>query len=344
MRIALCSTFVPFVNGGYRNIVEWLEFMLREAGHEVERIYLPENDTPDKLGYQMAAFRWVDLSAADRVICFRPQAHLIRHPYKIVWFIHHIRVFYDLWDTEFRGFSDDAKHRGIRDVIRGCDTAALREAAKVFTNSQVVAERLLRFNGIEGEVLYPPIVSPERFRCESYGDEIVCICRIENHKRQHLLVQAMRYTGTGVRLRLCGASGDPAYVEQLRRYVVEHDLGGRVVIDDRWIAEEEKIEHLSRCLAAAYVAMDEDSYGYPVLEAAHAEKATISVSDAGGVLEFLQSGRQGFVVEPTPEALAASMDALFVDRQMAMSFGRSASLRIQELEISWRRVLERLLA
>ena len=57
MRIALCSSFVPFVNGGYRNIVEWLETMLLEAGHEVERIYLPEVDSPDLLFRQMAATR-----------------------------------------------------------------------------------------------------------------------------------------------------------------------------------------------------------------------------------------------------------------------------------------------
>ena len=75
MKIALCSSFVPFTYGGYRNIVEWLESTLEEAGHHVERIYLPQVDAPDLLFRQMTAYRWVDLSAADRVICFRPPAH-----------------------------------------------------------------------------------------------------------------------------------------------------------------------------------------------------------------------------------------------------------------------------
>jgi hypothetical protein len=47
MKIALCSSFVPFIQGGARNIVEWLEFMLIESGHQVERIYLPHVDVPD---------------------------------------------------------------------------------------------------------------------------------------------------------------------------------------------------------------------------------------------------------------------------------------------------------
>ena len=80
MKIALCSTYVPFLYGGARNIVEWLEASLKEAGHSVERIYLPETDDPEFLFQQMAAFRWIDLSAADRIVCFRPQSLLIPHP------------------------------------------------------------------------------------------------------------------------------------------------------------------------------------------------------------------------------------------------------------------------
>ncbi|MGP1667576.1 MAG: glycosyltransferase family 4 protein, partial [Rhodanobacter sp.] len=204
MRIALCSSFVPFVSGGYRNIVEWLETMLEAEGHQVERVYLPQVDNPDLLFQQMAAYRWVDLSAADRVICFRPQAHFISHPHKILWFIHHVRQFYDLWDTEYRGFPDDAKHQGIRAALVAADSAALGEAKHIFTNSMVVAARLKRYNDVDSEVLYPPVFAPERFQCRQFNDEIVYICRMEHHKRQHLLIQAMQHTCTPVRLRLSG--------------------------------------------------------------------------------------------------------------------------------------------
>ena len=166
MKIALCSSFVPFIYGGARNIVEWLETMLLEAGHQVEHIYFPQIDVPDLLFKQMAAYRWVDLSeSADRIICFRPQAHLIPHPHKILWFIHHIRAYYDLWDSPYRGFPDDIKHQGIRDALHLADTAALKEAKQIFTNSHVVSNRLKQFNKIESEVLYPPVFQSERFYC-----------------------------------------------------------------------------------------------------------------------------------------------------------------------------------
>jgi len=47
MKIALCSTYVPFIKGGLRNIVEWLADELKSRGHTVEIIYIPWVDRPD---------------------------------------------------------------------------------------------------------------------------------------------------------------------------------------------------------------------------------------------------------------------------------------------------------
>jgi glycosyltransferase involved in cell wall biosynthesis len=341
----LCSSFVPFVNGGARNIVEWLESMLQEAGHQVEHIYLPQVDTPDLLFQQMAAYRWVDLAAsADRVICFRPPAHLIPHPHKILWFIHHIRVFYDLWDSPYRGFPDDSKHRGIRDALRAADTAALHEAKAVFTNSKVVSDRLQRYNNVASTVLYPPIFRPERFHCRGFNDEIVYICRIEHHKRQHLLIEAMRYTQSPVKLRLCGSGSGTEYTSELERLIAQAGLQQRVSLENRWISEEEKVECLADCLAAAYLPLDEDSYGYPSLEASHASKPILSTGDAGGVLELVEHGYNGLIAAPVPQALAEAMDQLFVNREATRQMGLNARTRLDDLDISWQHTLERLLA
>ena len=344
MKIALCSSFVPFINGGYRNIIEWLEHALLDAGHQVERIYLPEVDAPDLLFQQMAAYRWVDLSAADRIICFRPQAHLIPHPHKILWFIHHIRIFYDLWESPYGGFPDDAKHRGVRDALHAADTAALHEARHIFTNSQVVSNRLKTFNKVDSEVLYPPVFQSERFHCRDYSDEIVCICRLEHHKRQHLLVEAMQHTRTPVRLRLCGSSARSGYPKELQQLAADARMQERVILDNRWISEEEKVEYLADCLAVAYVPLDEDSYGYPSLEASHASKAILTTSDSGGVLELVQDGINGYVTEPTPDAVAEAMDKLYLDRKKTEAMGKNACARISELNISWPHVIQRLLA
>jgi glycosyltransferase involved in cell wall biosynthesis len=311
----------------------------------VERVYLPEVDVPDLLFQQMMAYRWIDLEAADRIICFRPQAHLIPHPHKIVWFIHHLRAFYDLWDTPYRGFPDDHRHGSIRDALHGVDTAALKEAKTIFTNSQVVSNRLKKFNGIDSEVLYPPVYKAERFHCKGYNDEVVCICRMEHHKRQHLLIEAMQYTQTPVCLRLAGPSAVAEHSSSLNKTVSR--LGNkkkRVTLDNRWISEEEKAELLATCLATAYLPLDEDSYGYPSVEASHSSKAILTTTDSGGVLELVQNGVNGYISEPSPKALAEAMDKLYLDRGKTKKMGENALSRLDELNISWSHVLQRLLA
>lgn len=344
MKIALCSSFVPFIYGGARNIVEWLQAMLEEHGHQVEKIYLPEVDVPDLLFPQMMAYRWVNLEMADRIICFRPQSHLIPHPHKILWFIHHIRAFYDLWDTPYRGFPDDLKHQSIRDALRHVDDAGLREAKAIFTNSQVVSDRLKTYNKVEGEVLYPPVFQSERFHCKGFNDDIVYICRMEHHKRQHLLVEAMQYVQTPVCLRLLGTGASADYPRSLSQRISALGLADRIFLDNRWISEGEKVEQLANCLAAAYIPLDEDSYGYPSVEASHATKPILTTLDSGGVLELIQDGINGYVTEPDPKALAEAMDRLYLDRAKTMAMGKNAADRLSELNISWSHVLQRLLA
>ena len=344
MKIALCSSFVPFVLGGLRNIVDWLKIQLEEQGHQVEILYIPQKDRSDLLIGQYASNRLIDLAnSADRIICFRPFSYAIPHPHKIVWFIHHLRDFYDLWNDQNRGYPHSPTLLDLRDTLRKLDTAALSEATALYTNSRIVGERLKFFNGLNSEVLYPPIHRPDRFFCRDQNDEIVYVCRVEDHKRQHLLIEAMRHTKTPVRLRLCGRSGEKNYTQKLNNLISQNQLHQRVSFENCWISEEEKSTILADCLAAAYLPLDEDSYGYPTLEAAHSEKPIITTWDAGGVLEFVQNGRNGFIVPPDPIDLATVMDQLYRKKQSAKTMGKEALIRIDELNISWTHVLQRLL-
>jgi glycosyltransferase involved in cell wall biosynthesis len=343
MRIVLLSSIVPFINGGARFIVEWLEGKLVEAGHEVERFYLPFVDDPNEILHQIAAWRMMDLTQwCDRVICFRPPAYVVDHPHKVLWFIHHIRIFYDLWDTPYRGMPDTLETRAIRDNLRALDTQAINEAKAVFTNSRVVADRLKTFNNVDATPLYPPIYQPERFTHTGYGDEIVAISRLEPHKRQALMIEAMQYVKTGVKLRLAGTASSAEYGRQLIQRVQDLGLRDRVIFEDRWITEDEKAEMLKEALAVAYLPKDEDSYGYPSLEGAHARKPIVTTTDSGGVLELVEHGRNGLISEPDPRALAEQFDRLYADKQGVAKMGTASLNRLAEMKIDWNTVVERL--
>lgn len=338
MKIALVSSAVPMIFGGGRFIVDWLEEALLEHGHSVEKVYLPSTDDPATLFDQMMAFRLLDLSdTADQVITFRPPAHVVPHPNKVAWFIHHVRVYYDLWGTPYSPVTPNPYWDTFRKRLICSDTAALSEARKLFTNSKVVGQRLQEFNGLKSETLYPPVHRPGRFRSDSYGDEIVCICRLEHHKRQHLLIEAMQHTRTPVKLRLCGA--ETPYTKTLHRAAAK---SSNIEIEARWISEDEKVERLAPSLAVVYFPIDEDSYGYPTLEGAHARKGVIVASDGGGVTEFVRDGVEGFVIDPDPRVIADAFDRLWADRKLAARLGEAAHHRVCELGIDWATVIRKL--
>ena len=342
MRVALFSSYVPFVNGGARFIVEWLEQKLLEHGHQVERVYLPFSDNLQDLLWQMTAFRSVKIPGADRVICFRPPAHLLQHPNKVLWFIHHFRGFYDLWNTDGAP-PPTPYYESLRRAIFRADGIALREARMIFTNSRVVQKRLKDFNNVDSSVLYPPLLTPTAYRNMGYGDEVVYLSRLVAHKRQHLLVQAMARVKTEVKARICGEDLSGEYAKELTNLVSSFGLGDRVSIENRWISEQEKCDIIGRSLAVAYFPLDEDSYGYPTLEAAHSEKPVLTTTDSGGVLEFVTHERNGLVCDRDAEAIAKSLDRLYSDRALAESWGKEAHETVEKLRIDWDNVVDHLL-
>jgi glycosyltransferase involved in cell wall biosynthesis len=341
----LASSYVPFVKGGGTAIVEWLETKLLEYGHEVETVFLPFVESMDEILDQMLSYRMLNVAdGVDRLIAFRPPAYLLQHPNKVLWFIHHIRAFYDLWGTRYCNLPDNVRTREFRRRLIDVDNVGLYESRRVFTNSQIVSGRLARFNGVRSEVLYPPVLDPNQFICDGYGPAIVCICRMEHHKRQHLLVEAMRHTRGKARLILAGKSHSPSYPRKLKLMVLKYRLQNKVQILDRWISEDEKRRWLADCAAAAYLPFDEDSYGYPSIEAQHARKAVLTTSDSGGVLELVQDGVNGLITAPEPTEIAKAIDRLVDTPGLAEQMGNVGPRRIDELGIHWDHVIRRLTA
>ena len=313
----------------------------------METLLIPFSPDYRKMLDQMLALRLLDVSEhGDRLIAVRPPSYLLRHPRKVLWFIHHHRTVYDLWGTKYQDIPPTPEGHTYRDAIIHADNIALREAEKIFSNSKVVACRLKRFNQVDARVLYPPIWAPERFRSGGSGDYMLYLSRITDHKRQLLAVEAVRHTRTPVKLVIAGAPDPEAepYLKQIRLRVQECSLDERVTIIPRWVSDHEKIDLFAGCLAAIYMPFDEDSYGYPSLEAHHSGKAVITSTDSGGTNELIVDGENGLIPEPDPEAIARAMDQLYDDRDLARRMGAAGKERISQLGISWDTALDSLLS
>jgi len=149
---------------------------------------------------------------------------------------------------------------------------------------------------------------------------------------------------TAVRARICGAVPGAVYTKELLRLASKLGVADRVSIENRWISEEEKRDVIGQSLAMAYFPLDEDSYGYPTLEAAHSCKPLITTTDAGGVLEFVTHEHNGLVCDPDPKAVAEALDRFYSDRELVKTLGSNAAQTVEKLHINWDNVIDSLLA
>ena len=289
----------------------------------------------------MLACRLMRFENIDRIIGIKFPAYAINHPNKVLWLAHQFRQAYDLWGTPYHDIPSTPEGLRTRAAIIQADSEYLKEASKIYTISEVVSQRLMKFNMLSSEVLYPPLFDEGKYFCSGYGDYVLYISRITAGKRQHLALQAMKYTKSNVRLIIAGNPDTKEHLLYLKSFLIKEDLTDMVILMDRFISEEEKFQLYSKALACIFIPYDED-YGYITLEAYRSKKPVITCVDSGGPLWLVKDGETGYVVPPTPEAIAEVMDRLFYDKTAARKMGEAGFDRLLSLDITWENVIKRL--
>jgi glycosyltransferase involved in cell wall biosynthesis len=68
----------------------------------------------------------------------------------------------------------------------------------------------------------------------------------------------------------------------------------------------------------------------------------VTLTDAGGPLEFVADQETGLVTPPDPEAIAHAFDVLFSNRPLAKRLGEAGNAVIRERVPGWPEVVARL--
>jgi len=349
MRVAIVTVQVPFIRGGAEVLADSLLQALRNQCVEADIVSIPfKHYPPERILDHMMACRLLDLTEAfgnpiDRVIALKFPAYLVPHPNKVLWILHQHRSAYDLWEHPQAG---DLRHapngQFVRDAIHQADQKLIPEAKAIFTLSENVSRRLKNSCGIQSEPLYNPPAGAEAFYCAEASDYLFCPSRINPLKRQTLVLKALAHTRQPVRVWFAGAADHPQLQQECDRLVREFRLQERVRFLGS-VSESEKLRLYAESLGVVFAPVDED-YGYITLEAMLSRKPVLTCEDSGGPLEFVRPHETGIVAEPTPEAVAEGLDDLWADRMRAEKWGIAGHERYQAMEISWKNVVERLLA
>jgi glycosyltransferase involved in cell wall biosynthesis len=340
MRIAVLRPQVVFARGGTEIMTERLVEELRARGHDADLVTVPFKWYPGtRVLTQAFLWRMLDLDEADGrridvVVATKFPSYLVRHHDKRVWLVHQFRQAYELDGTELGQFDDSPAERALRRQVQQLDRIALGEATRLFSISKNVADRLRRTTGLEAEFLPPPPQDLE-YHCDSYGDFVLSVNRLDRAKRIDLLLEAAALD-PGLEVVIAGDGPDRERLEELAR---SRGLDGRARFAGR-VSEEELADLYGRCLAVYYAPVDED-YGMVPFEAFLSEKPVLTTTDAGGPLEIVADGSTGLVVAPEAQELARAAGWLREHREEAATYGRAG--KAIAAEVTWDRAIERLL-
>ena len=346
MRIALTTVQAPFVSGGAEFLANNLKKALIDRGHEAEIVSIPFMDSPTYLiENHIVASRLFDLEHSwagkiDLCIGLKFPAYYIPHSNKVVWALHQHRAAYDLFDTEYSNLKSNEDGQYYRNVIYNADNLYLKEAKRIYTISENVTARMRKYNRIGSTALYHPCPDAEKFYVEGYEDYILMTSRINITKRQMLAIEAMQYTKSNTKLYIVGKADNVYEKDRMLAYIKELKLGNKIKYFD-YVTQEEKFKLYANAKAVLFIPKDED-YGYITLEAMESSKAVITAKDSGGPLEFVEDGKNGFIVDPTPKEIARAFDEIAMSKNLAREMGTASKKHLLEMNVSWDNVVKEL--
>ncbi len=332
--IAVVGALVPGgQTGGAERFYDGVCGALRAAGAEVDLVCEVCDETDQstlEAGY--LKFYALDLARYQGCISTKGPSYALRHPNHVCYLVHTARTFYDMFDDLFPE-PWPALERSRRRV-HTLDGACLLppRTRRIFCIGHEVRRRLLRFNNLRAEVLYPGLPFDQPRKGEY--DYLFLPGRLHRWKRVDLVLQALALVDRPVRLLIAGTGDQEPRLRELAG-------SDRRVSFLGWVADDELARLYAGALAVPFVPVRED-LGLVALEALRWARPVLTCTDSGEPARFVRDGIDGFVCPPEPARLAACIRLLYDRPDLAREMGRRG--RVVVAELSWRRVGETLLA
>lgn len=238
-------------------------------------------------------------------------------------------------------FMDADDHFQRPTLLSAALRRSLRSADAVTVCSAFVADDLVRRFAARDCVVVPNGVDldqpgapelPDRPK----GDYVFAVARLERVKGFDLLLDAFARIPGDATLVL---GGDGPQRQALADQAADLDLSDRVVLTGRL----DRAEVVSWMAGARVIVVPSrvEAFGITVLEGLRSGRPTIATS-IGGPPDIIVDGRTGFLVDPTDRlAMAARIQELLGDRELADRIGAAGLLAVRQW--TWSAVVDRYL-
>lgn len=258
----------------------------------------------------------------DLLICTKFPSYYLQHDKKSVWMVHQYREMYDLFGGRYSDFSDDVRDEQLRQNLMRADSKLLSEAKYLSGISANVCQRIKEYNGLEAQVLHPPLPLGDQYYCAEPQDYILSVGRLCSIKRVDMMIKAMPLLPAGITLKIVGSPNENGIMDYYNNEIAKHHIQDRVQFLGR-VDDQQLLDLYARAKVVYYAPQDED-YGYVTLEAFASSKPVLAAKDSGGVLEFVRHEETGLVQEPTVEDIAEGMKRIFSEQELALMMGQNA--------------------
>lgn len=358
----------------YGHKVDLIKVDMVDRRYKLGNINIPENiynQNEEFFRYAMSIqeYQKLNLDNYDIVIPTQPPSYAINHPKIVVLFYHHLKIYYDLHEVYMDILSKnnelDAK---TKEFVREIDRQYINNDKRYLAGSKHVANRLKNYNNIREDniEIFEAGINDKIYSYDGQIDfkQPICVGRHEFPKRPELFIHAMKYL-PDIEGRVVGIGGKTEDLKKIDKYLqkahinniriddeelwkktifntnkleVDDNIKSNVIFTGR-VSEKELIKEYADALCVVCPSYEED-YGLTAIEAMAFGKPIIACNDGGGYMEFIEEGKNGFIVEPTGEAIAEKIKYLNENRDVLKEMSKNAYEFSRKY--NWNTVIEKL--
>jgi glycosyltransferase involved in cell wall biosynthesis len=333
LKVALLVAQAPSGQaGGAERLYEGLERGLSQLG-AVPTVVPVSADEPtfEQIIANYEACARLDLSGFDAVISTKAPTFAVDHPNHVVYLVHTIRVFDDMFDTNFPSPNETLLQQ--RAEIHRRDFESLSKAKARFAIGHEVARRLYALRGLQAGVLHPPLTTTG-FQSSGNKGYFFLPGRLHPWKRVDLLIKAIKESSLPLRFFIAGTGEASSELEKLAGSDERIKFLGR-------ISDDALLSHYASCLAVPFVPIRED-YGYITLEAFASGKPVVTCRDSGEPCFFVKHKENGLLCDPTVASVREALEWLWKNQEAAVKMGSNGK-KVTEA-MSWKDTAAQLLS
>jgi len=322
--------------GGAEVFYDGLVAALQAAGHDATEVPVhTDESTFDRVLESYARCYALDVRDYDLVISTKAPTFMVSHPNHVSYLVHTLRVFYDMFETEYGG-GTSAQHAQRR-IVHALDQFGLRpgRVRRHFSIGKTPSLRLLdasRFWKSVGFHTLHPAPALADFKRPKGQDYVLMPGRLHRWKRVGLMIEAYKHLKRNVPLLVTGTGEDEQALKKLAAGDPRIRFVGRV-------SDQALLDLYANALLVGFIPRHED-FGYITIEAFKSGKAVLTCTDSGEPLQFVRDGHNGFVVPPDAKAIAERLMHAIDHRKRVAQMGIRGTKDVAH--IAWQPIVETL--